>query len=149
MGEHDGCFCSFVLARVVSSTACPSHSHHEFPDWCPQASGSERVKCPERGADGRTAEQQCWDCNSPYLPAARPSPVPPGTPLQLLPSSTPSSCPQALQPGPASPSRCQNSPLSPAGEGPALPSAAARSKSCLDGSYNLLHVIPFPIPWAL
>lgn len=100
-GEHDGCLCSFVLARVVSLAVCPSHSHHEFPDWCPEASGSERVKCPERGADGRTSEQQC--CNSPYLPAARPSQVPPGTPLLLLPSSSPSSCPQALQPGPCFP----------------------------------------------
>lgn len=99
MGEHDGCFCSFVLARVVSLTACPSHSHHEFPDWCPQASGSERVKRPERGADGRTAEQQCWDCNSPYLPQHGHLKCLLGLLCSSLPSSSPSSCPQALQPG--------------------------------------------------
>lgn len=116
----------------MSLTACPSPSHHKFPDWCPQASGSERVKCPERGADGRTSEQQCWNCNSRYLPAAWPSQVPPGTPLQLPPQFLSQQLPSgsAARPLPHPGVRILLFP--PAGEGPALPSTAARSKSCLD-----------------
>lgn len=128
MGQHTGDLCSFVLARVVPVTARPDCSHWEFPDLCPQPSGSEHVKRPKRCADGRPSAEQCPDYNSRYLPAAHRlecvlgllcSPLPSSSPGSLTPSSFPTSSQHRASPLPVRPtSSAQNIP--------------GRSKCCLD-----------------